>query len=67
MTGENILVAVKSWMVDRNKLDIYDGAESLFPQISGQGNPAAPQRYDLGLPMKWPQPLSIIGIKGFLA
>jgi len=67
VTGANILVAVKSWMVDRNKLDIYDGAESLFPQISGQGNPAAPQRYDIGLPMKWPQPLSIIGIKGFLA
>jgi hypothetical protein len=53
-------------MTDKDKLDIYDGAELLFPQVQGQLNPVNPSRYDLQLPMRWPSPLSVVGIKGYM-
>lgn len=66
VTPELIRTAVMDWMTDKDKLDIYDGAALLFPQVQGQINPVNPSRYDLQLPMRWPSPLSVVGIKGYL-
>lgn len=67
ITPDEIVGIVKSWMLDQDKLDIYDGAASLFDLVVGEINPVNNERYDLALPMRWPACLSVVGIRGGLA
>ncbi len=66
VTPERIKTATFDWMTDQDKLDIYDGAQALFQQVDGAQNPQNPSRYDLQLPMRWPTPLSVVGVRGFM-